>query len=622
MLVGVGAVVATVSVVAGVAALIGGDRGSNPADVAEAFAAAWSDGDTAELQDLVADPASLERVDPVAVTERLGATAAEVTIVGVAEDGDEASASFDAELTLGDVGAVRWHGRLPMRQAQDAGWVVEWHESALHPSLPPGGSVTRAVSWPERAPILGAGGHQLVGAQEMIRVGIEPQRFDRAASIPILAEQLGLDPAAIERALDAPGVESDQFVQIAEVSPEEFEAARAVVFPIPGVTFPRGRTRAGPTDGFARHLIGRFGEATAERLEELGSPYRIGDRVGLDGLEARFERQLAGLPGIDVHVLDRDGAVVATLASFPATSPEPLHTTLDRGLQAAAEAALDGVAVPAALVAVDAASGEVRASASRPLDEPFNRATRGAYPPGSTFKVVTAYALLANGVHLDSSVDCPAELGVDGRRFRNFEGGAAGIVPFSQAFAESCNTAIIGAASSLPERALVAAADAFGFGVDYSLGTSTVGGAFPEPTTAVERAAAAIGQADVTASPLHMATVAAAALNGTWRSPVLLPGTPDERLTRPLEPSVREQLVRLMRLVVTEGTGTAADLPGRDVLGKTGTAEFGTDNQPRTHAWFIAAVDNLGVAVVLEGGGVGGRDAAPIAARFLRALPS
>ena len=82
---------------------------------------------------------------------------------------------------------------------------------------------------------------------------------------------------------------------------------------------------------------------------------------------------------------------------------------------------------------------------------------------------------------------------------------------------------MIGAAEPLPEGALADAAAAFGFGLDYSLGPTTLGGSFPDPTTAVERAASAIGQAQVTASPLHMATVAAAVLDGTWRSPRAAP---------------------------------------------------------------------------------------------------
>jgi cell division protein FtsI/penicillin-binding protein 2 len=76
-----------------------------------------------------------------------------------------------------------------------------------------------------------------------------------------------------------------------------------------------------------------------------------------------------------------------------------------------------------------------------------------------------------------------------------------------------------------------------------------------------------------------------------------------------------------MRLVVTDGSGTAAAVPGVDVIGKTGTAEFGSGDPLPTHAWFIGAAQGVGFAVVLEGGGVGGRDAAPIAARFASELP-
>jgi cell division protein FtsI/penicillin-binding protein 2 len=612
-----------VLVAAGSAAFVllrSGDDEPGPDATAREFASAWEGGDVDVLRGLVVDAASLDAVDPVAIAEDLGTTSTAVTVGVVDEDSEPAVAEVTVTLTLGDVGDVGWDATWPLVDVEDEGWRVDWSEAALHPRMPEGGSLRRDTTWPERAPILGVDGQPLVSEVETIRVGIEPRRFDREASIPILAEELGLDPAAIVAALDAPGVQPDHFVQIAELRPAAFEAVREVIFPIPGVLFPRATARGGPTEGFARHLVGRFGEVTAERLEELGSPYAVGDRVGLDGLEARFEPQLAGLPAVEVGVVDAEGEVVTQLATFPATEPEPVVTTIDPALQAAAEAALVDVTVPAAFVVVDAATGEVRASVARPLGEAFNRAVGGEYPPGSTFKVITGHALLTSGLQPTSPVDCPPELVVDGRRFRNFEGGSSGTVPFSRAFAQSCNTAVIGAAGSLPEGALAESAAAFGFGLDYTLGATTLGGSFPDPTTAVERAASAIGQAQVTASPLHMATVAAAVLDGTWRSPRLLPGVADDQVTLSLDPAVREQLAGLMRLVVTEGSGTAADISGLDVIGKTGTAEFGEDDPPATHAWFIGAADGLGFAVLLEGGGVGGRDAAPIAARFLETL--
>ena len=119
-----------------------------------------------------------------------------------------------------------------------------------------------------------------------------------------------------------------------------------------------------------------------------------------------------------------------------------------------------------------------------------------------------------------------------------------------------------------------------------------------------------------------MASVAVAVLVGSWRPPVLLPQTGDPATPRTIDPVVSEQLAQLMGLVVTDGTGTAAAVPGRQVAGKTGTAEFGTGIPLPTHAWFVGFTDGLGFAVLVEGGGVGGEVAAPIAGRLVAALPS
>jgi cell division protein FtsI/penicillin-binding protein 2 len=137
---------------------------------------------------------------------------------------------------------------------------------------------------------------------------------------------------------------------------------------------------------------------------------------------------------------------------------------------------------------------------------------------------------------------------------------------------------------------------------------------------------AAFGQARVTVTPLQMAGVAAAVQSGTWRAPKLVDdealGSLEVRQPAPrtLDPGVVSTLRDLMRQVVTSGTAAGAGLPD-GVAGKTGTAEFGSGDKPPTHAWFIAFRGDLAVAVVVEGGGVGGDVAAPIAARFFRSLP-
>src|SRR5207244_2877313 len=187
-----------------------------------------------------------------------------------------------------------------------------------------------------------------------------------------------------------------------------------------------------------------------ERLKALGRPYEAGDTVGLSGLELAFERQLAGRPSGEIDALDRGGRIARALTTFAGADPQPLKTTLLLAVQRSAEAALAGVAKPAAIVAVDAPTGAVRAVVSTPIDQEFNRALAGHYPPGSTFKVVTAAALLGHGIGVDTLTTCPPQRRVGGLTFRNFEGEAASPLPFHRAFAISCNTAFVGLAASLP----------------------------------------------------------------------------------------------------------------------------------------------------------------------------
>jgi cell division protein FtsI/penicillin-binding protein 2 len=303
-------------------------------------------------------------------------------------------------------------------------------------------------------------------------------------------------------------------------------------------------------------------------------------------------------------------------ATFPGVVGAPVRTTLDPRIIAAADAALGTEGNPAAIVAIQPSTGAIRAFANRPSNG-FNRALQGRYPPGSTFKVLTTMALLASGVTPDTRISCPKEVVVNGRTFGNAEDEELGDIPFREAFIHSCNTAFIQLAQRLKPADLEAVARAAGFDAAPALGAAAASSQFPTPSGVVDQVSAAIGQGRVLATPLEMASVAAAVAAGGFRAPHLveLPVAPE---LRPLAPGTAETLQALMRLVVVRGTGKKARLPGTPVAGKTGTAEFGNSVPLQTHAWFIAFRGDLAIAVIVEDGGFGGDAAAPIAADLFR----
>jgi cell division protein FtsI/penicillin-binding protein 2 len=646
--------------IAGIFVLMGEDEGPPAAKDARAYLAAWQEGDYAGMRKRVVDaPASFDKVHQQ-IVDNLGVTSSSYELGQVDTSGDSAIARFTATLQLDGLGEWSYEGALALSLAEGDRWLVDWTPAAIHPRLGSGQTLTRTRVVPRRAPILDKDGEPLATSGPGRIIGLEPRAITDLNQVKAaLKEQLGVEPAAVDRALGAPGVRPNHFVPIIAVSQARYTQVEPVIYPLPGTRFRDTTVRTTPSPGFAAHVLGRTGEITAERLEELGQPYLAGDVVGLSGIEAAYEAQLAGTPSGDIQLADARGEVVEVLDRIEGREPRPVATTLDRTAQAAVESALAATSRPAAAVVVDR-DGNVRAVASRPLTD-FNRALSGRYPPGSTFKVVTTGALLANGVTPDTPVECAQTINAGGRVFKNFESSSLGTVPFGRAFAESCNTAFVSASAGVPDTDLVAAAESFGFNTDYSVGLDTFGGSFPTPADPTEHAAASIGQGRVEASPLHMATVAAAVIDGTWDAPVLLPDPPaggDETTgeatsTTPTTsadaqttattgaegeaaagagPTVRPEsktlpagtadtLLGLMRRVVTEGSGQRAAITGIEIAGKTGTAEFGNGDPLPTHAWFIGIRGDNAVAVLVEGGGVGGRVAAPIAGAILAGLP-
>jgi cell division protein FtsI/penicillin-binding protein 2 len=587
-------------------------RPEQPTAAARRWLAAWERGDHQGMQRLLAQPQPGLPAAYTQVDRSLGIEHASYEPGQAHGEGKRATVDFSARAELRGLGTWSWMGRLELTRS-GRHWLVAWTPAAIL-------TLTRQRTWPARAPILARDGTPLVRTSEIVVVGVQPGRVrDRAALLEALERDAGADPAQVAKKLDDPTVKPDWFVPVAELRKAEYDKVRPRLYPVPGTVF---RSASGRVAGPAAptQVVGEVREASADDLRRLGAGYEAGDRVGVSGLERAREADLAGRPDGAVVLVGKDGRPQAVLARFPGKRPEPLRTTIDPHTQAAAATALARVNRPAALVALHAATGQVRAVVNRPADQPFNRAFSGRYPPGSTFKVITTTALLEAGRRPDDLVDCPATTVVDGREFKNFEGGRLGRVTFREVFADSCNTAFVRLAGRLPATALADAAAGFGFDLDYQVEPPASEGSFPEPGGATALAAAALGQGQVTASPLHMASVAAAVASGAWRAPHLVDGVASPVEPRRLKPATVRELRSLMGSVVSDGTGKQAAVPGRRVAGKTGTAEFGDDDPPRTHAWFIGYSGELAFAVIVEGGGVGGRVAAPLAARFLAAL--
>jgi cell division protein FtsI/penicillin-binding protein 2 len=373
-------------------------------------------------------------------------------------------------------------------------------------------------------------------------------------------------------------------------------------------------------DGLAGPLLGGLRELSAQEAAQLGLEYAAGDLAGADGVEAGFEAELGGPPSGSVQVVDGNETVVDVLTEFEGTRPDPLYLTLDYATQRAAEVAVATQSLPTALVAVDSRTGAIRAVANNPTG--FDRALLGQYAPGSTMKIVTASAVLAAGRQAGDIVPCPYEIQRgDSATFNNAFGEEYGDIPLIEAFAKSCNTSFVDQGFQLGAARLLEAAENFGFNQVYDLGVPVSSSSFPLPESDTEVGAASIGQGRVAVTPLHMATVAAAADEGTWRPPYLV-GEPPAEGSHPLPEASAAELPEFLREVVRNGTGTAAAILGRDVGGKTGTAEFGDEDPPETHAWFAGFIGDLAFATVVEGGGIGGEVAAPLIHEFLVNLPA
>jgi cell division protein FtsI/penicillin-binding protein 2 len=344
--------------------------------------------------------------------------------------------------------------------------------------------------------------------------------------------------------------------------------------------------------------------------DEHFAPAIIGD------VKKAVVNDLDGRAGWRVVSVNQNGVDVDVLNEVPAAPAPSITISLDRAVQDAAQNAVNGVAGrKAMIVAIKPSTGEILAVAQNPdADADGPTAMTGLYPPGSTFKIVTAGAAIERDMATPNTLlGCPGTVDIGHRTIPNYGGFDLGTVPMSRAFASSCNTTFAELASQMPPRGLTQAAAQYGIGPDYQIeGISTVSGSVPPTVNLAERTEDGFGQGKVLVSPFGMAMAAATVAAGRTPVPQLIEGrqTTVTGDRTEITPKMLDGLRPMMQLVVTNGT--ARDINGLgDVRGKTGEAEF----EGGSHSWFAGYRGDMAFAALIVGGG-----SSEYAVRMLRGM--
>jgi Penicillin binding protein transpeptidase domain/NTF2-like N-terminal transpeptidase domain len=583
-----------------------GDEESTAEQAARSFLTAVAAGDNTTAGNATDDPqAATALLDKV--RDALRPTAVQARLDQVRDSGNgTAEASFTTTWTLGEGREWGYPGTMQLHRDEtrppDRRWVLRWSPEVVHPRLAAQQTLAVRELQPDPAPIVDRDGVPLLAPERVVSVLLYREEAGNIRSVAgALAAALSpldatiTEQSIVDGAAKTTGGNGYQVVVLREV---DYQGVKPRIYDLPGVRF-------------------------SLQVRLLPSPGREFAKQLLPALRTAVEAQINGKAGWRVVSLNATGAEVDALHEQQPKPGTTVTTTLSRATQLAAESALRDVPQQAMIVALQASTGEVLAVAQNaPADAAGPLALTGQYPPGSTFKIVTAVAALQAGVaNAGTPVPCPGTTVIDGRLVPNINRFDLGTVPLHTAFANSCNTTFARLAADLPPAALPDAAHQLGLGVDFVMpGATTITGSVPPGATAVERAEAGFGQGKVVASPFGMALVTATVASGRPPVPTLIRGSQTTANVTPAAPSpaVLDALRPMMREVVTAGSGTGvAAVPG-EVHGKTGTAQFGDGTH--SHGWFVGYRGDVAFAVLVVDGGTSA-PAVAAAARFLTAIP-
>ncbi len=552
--------------------------------------------------------------------QRLDASNVSMSMNSVSQHGRTATAGFEADIDLTGSGLLwSYAGRFPLQDGP-GGWRVVWSPSVIVPGMTDREELAVVSQFYPRAEILDSSGQSLVVPSKVVEVGVYPGELedpDRTAAALSAVTQIPEDQieGQIEQNLQ------DDFLELITYTPGEYASLQKRLSEVPGLQV---RQITEPLfDSIAPDVVGSVGTETADVLRTDGVQYRPGTTVGLSGLEATFQRQLVGTPRTDV-VLQQSGNAAVDLRTWRGAPGTAVDTTLDSGVQLAADEALAHVPTSAAIVAVQASTGKILAVASQAAGgQPALSPLSGQYMPGQAFTIVSSAALLSTGrLAPTDPVPCPTSNSVDGTIFTNDPALDLGSTPSFQAdFSHACATAFAGGLSlSLSANELAKAGNAFGIGGWELPIDGAFAGQVGQPTGEGSLAADMIGTGDVRVSPLDMALAAGVVESGEWHAPSLVAGQADPSSAgRSIESDdVLTALRGLMQAAMHTQQNQVANVGG-DVFGQAGSAPFGTGNLRSD--WFVGYQGDIAFAVVqLSNSGAPNASAAPLTASFLQNL--
>lgn len=653
------------TVVAGARQLMGGSSSGSaaasataqpgsPKATADAFAAAWSSGDTNALYLLLDAPS--QRATPyqafAAAYDRFATETTQTALSATTASAKDGAAALSVHLSTAYFGDFEYSTNLALTRGPTS-WLVTWDPTAIHPDLVNGRTFKSTIQRPARGAILDRNGIQLAATKDVRMLGLNRSIITDRNAVTLQIVALGFTKDQVDKAF-ASSAGQAQRVAVGPVPDEKKEQAAALIGAVPGIILYFESQRVHPLGPAAAHAVGYTRELTAEELDKLkGTGYRVGDRTGAIGIERSQDTVLAGKPGGDLRLVEADGTTpVKTYVTRDYVAGKDVQTTLDANTLRAAQGRLGSRA--GAAVVIDPRTNSVLALNSSPSFDPDaferndaaaldaitktpggplnNRATTGLYSAGSTFKLITGAAGMVYGGYTPADrFECSAVwAGIDPPR-RNWEG-AQGELTISQGLMRSCNPVFYEIGLQLYNKtdgALSKMARQFGFGAATGIvGIGEEDGQVPDAAWKKEHSKdpwypgdnvnLAIGQGDLLITPLQLANAYSAFVNNDLRVPVLLAGQPaTDKGALPLTPPQHDALLLGLKLV-TSATGTASAafaLAGyTDFAGKSGTAE---DVGTQSHVLFVAMspanAPRAITAVVLDEGQSGSIEAGPIA---------